>query len=1057
MNLRTKFALVLLPPILAALFGLGWWHYLTTAAEIKKTNELYLETLLDGFIESALERRYTILQENGLNKISSFVHQYRQEVFKEAERIAKKHGVHVLIYDANGDIQHATKGHAAPQHPLGLQKLLRQLNQTAPHKGLGHLQRPDSEGGGLLYLQRPFHPWNWRILLHVGDNRLVHAVTEIRQNTLLVATLLTTAILALLYIMLRRLVMHPVDQLREAAQRIAQHERMVRIPLHGEDEMGVLARAIESMSHAIDDYQEHLQTQRNRFQTLLAANPDLISLKNRVGIYQVVNPAFCAFVGRDKEAIIGQDDARLFPIKQALRINQEDQQVLESGQPSEREEEAIDQDNNPLWLHVVRTPITDDRGQITGILTTIRNISARKIAEEALRIAHEGLEQEVTQRTEALTESETRLRIITESLPAVVWMSDPKLTRMHFVSPAYERIWGKPRENLFQNPQSLLESIHPSDRNFVIKRIANSEGQPWEAEYRILHPDGSVRWIRDQGAAFRGQDHEVQYLIGCSFDVTALKETQRELSSAKQDAEAASHAKSAFLATMSHEIRTPLNGITGMLERLRRSALNEDQNRQVETISKCSIVLMDILNDVLDLSKIEAGQLVLEREPYSPIQILQNLVEVMRPQAQNKGLTLELEIDKQLPETMLGDATRLRQVSLNLIGNAIKFTHQGWVRVHLRQHEKVEDTVWVELSVEDQGIGIAHAKLAKLFDPFTQADSSITRNYGGTGLGLAISKRLVEAMAGAIIVESQEGKGTHFRVTLPLQISDQPITPFTQNDETLTLKPISLLLVEDEMVNQQVATALLQDEGHQVDVAKNGEEAVKLCQEKRYQVILMDLRMPKMDGLTATELIRQEGQNQETPIVALTADVLKSTLDRCLEVGMQQVLTKPIRLVHLNHALAQLGLPLGPPRKSNIRPVEAPLPASVPATTPSQDDPGLKVERLRYLVKSLDADHLQKIVVAFKATADSCLSGMQHALEQGDEGALKHTAHKLAGSASTLGLERVMEQARALEKSTDSASFAAQITQIQKDVDAGFQAIAEETGLTLQTTTNETV
>ncbi|ABK45853.1 multi-sensor hybrid histidine kinase [Magnetococcus marinus MC-1] len=1049
MKLSHKFILTLLPPILLALFGLGWWHHHTTMAEVTKANERYLQTLLDGFMENALQRRFVILQENNLNDIASFVQTYRREIYADAERIAQKHEVQLIIYDTRGNVQYATSKPITKQPPIELKQLL--LPDSTGR--LTALPPSGDEATGALYLQQGFSPWRWQILLLASDAQLTAAVRNIRHTTLLVAALLTAAFILLVYGLLRHLVLQPVALLRQASKCIAHHEPLPKLPLTEGDEISHLAIAIAAMSRSIGEYHRHLQTQRNRFETLLAANPDLISLKNRVGIYQVVNPAFCHFLGLPKEAILGQDDARLFTPHQAARIRQADQWVLSSGAPSAQEEEAVGPDNLPLWLHVIRTPITQATGEVSGILTTVRNISARRMAEEALRTAHEGLEQEVAQRTQALRESETRLRIVTENLPAVVWMSDPLLTSMHFVSPAYEQIWGKSRESLLQDPQSLWTSIHPSDRSFVLKRILNSNGQPWEAEYRILHPDGTTRWIREQGAAFRDTHKQILFLIGCAFDVTPLKETERALSTAKQEAESANHAKSAFLATMSHEIRTPLNGITGMIELLQRSALSVEQRQQVETISKCSVVLMDILNDILDLSKIEAGQLVLERAPFSPTQLLLNLLEVMQPQARNKELDLQLNMDEKLPSTMLGDATRLRQVALNLIGNAIKFTPRGWVKISLLVHERIDDIVWVELAVQDQGIGIADEKLVHLFNPFTQADSSITRNYGGTGLGLAISKRLVEAMAGAISVTSIEGKGTHFRVTLPMQVAHTPLPADAfAPQETLALRPLQMLLVEDETVNQQVVCALLEDEGHHVDVANHGEEAVLMCQQRAYQVILMDLRMPKMDGLSATEQIRQQGMNQQTPIIALTADVLKSTLDRCLEVGMQQVLTKPIRLVQLNHALAHIGLPMAPPRPP-AQALSEPAPEATESALPteSEEDTCLNLTRLRYLVSNMDQDHLLNIIQAFKTTSENCLSGMQQALENGDEGALRHTAHKLAGSAATLGLQRVMEMAKIMEEHSSQPSVQHnQLSLLRYQVELGFSAIAKETGLSLQ-------
>nr|CRH07270.1 Putative sensor histidine kinase with a response regulator receiver domain [Candidatus Magnetococcus massalia] len=1050
MNLRSQFSLALLPLILLAVIGLGQLNSMTTAEDVEQYHSTYLNTILTSFIEGSLKRRHQILDENGLMHLASFVEQYQQEIFRDADLLAAQHQVHFVIFSFDGLVQHATK------MPDALLKnapiVLDHFKHSSPGDELHHISTMLAAESGIFYHKTHFTPWKWQVVVYDADQRFKHAVNQIGTSTLIVAMLLTLTVGGLIYLLLQRLVLTPLGLLQSASDQIAQQQSVAEIPLHGTNEMTALARTIETMSGAITEHQNHLQAQSNLLRSVMAANPDLICLKNSSLVYLAVNPAFCAFMQREESEILGRTDWELMPKDEAKAIVRKDEQVLAAGHTTSLEHSSIGPGGRAVHQHIVHSPVKDSQGQIVGLLTAIRDITTRKEAEEELKLAHEKLEQKVDERTRALQESEARLRIITESLPAAIWMSSPSFEKVHYVSPGYEQIWGQSRHQLYLSPHELLHAIHPSDRAFVLERMRQNLHQPWEAEFRILRPEGSIRWIRCQSVPFQDEVdgvQQVRFLIGCAFDVTDLKETEKALSKAKQDAESANQAKSAFLATMSHEIRTPLNGITGMLEQLRRSGLDQNQDHQAGVIAKCTDVLMDILNDVLDFSKIEAGQLLLEKSPFSPVMVIDDLVEVMRPQAASKGLQLELEVEKGFPQATMGDATRLRQIALNLIGNAIKFTRTGHITITLAVKEQYGEQLTITLEVLDSGIGISQEKLAQLFDPFTQADTSITREYGGTGLGLAICKRLAEAMDGTIEVESYLGKGTRFLVTLPLTLSDAPIVYEPLSDEPPVIAASEILLVEDEIVNQQVAHALLVDEGHQVDVAENGLEAVSQCQQKRYDVILMDLRMPEMDGIQASQTIRLEGPNRETPIIAITADVLKSTVERCYEVGINKVLTKPLHPSSLNHALQEMGLPqLTPEEVSAQEQAKSAPPEPVPAATaPMEPGQGLNTERFNYLVGSLDEKQLTRILGAFYSTATSCQSGLQQALEHGDEGSLSHTAHKLAGSAASLGLVDLQKTAKALENCQDNGECALLMERIEQLIQQGFATITQITGV----------
>jgi signal transduction histidine kinase/DNA-binding response OmpR family regulator len=510
-----------------------------------------------------------------------------------------------------------------------------------------------------------------------------------------------------------------------------------------------------------------------------------------------------------------------------------------------------------------------------------------------------------------------------------------------------------------------------------------------------------------------------------------IQHRTEELERAMHSALNASQAKSEFLANMSHELRTPMNGLLGMLDLALDSGVAGEQKDQLETAQRCAYSLLALLNDILDLSKIEAGKMLLEKIPFDARAVVEDCVKSQAPNAAQKKIDLRFEV-RDTPQTaLLGDPLRVRQIVANLLSNAVKFTGQGSVTVGLTFSPCVDGRVNVTIQVTDTGPGIPPEKIASIFEKFTQADGSITRKYGGTGLGLAITRHLVDLYNGDLRVESKVGKGSTFRVTLPCEAAAVPAA--TERSETPRLEisspkkngvpaPPRLLVVEDNLVNQKVVQAVLRKKGYRMDVANDGREALSKMEHANYDLILMDVQMPVLDGLEATRLIRRERRWDRMPVIAMTAHAMNGDRERCLQAGMNAYISKPVQPAHLIATIErQLAAADHPEPSVSTTPLERTLTDRL-----MQGDSVLMNDMLKLFLQ-IAPERLDRIETAASCADASMLERevkrISVAADQLDSAALRDCAHRIENAAAKgdfVQVRRDLASLRAAVRSLES-------------------------------------
>jgi PAS domain S-box-containing protein len=525
-----------------------------------------------------------------------------------------------------------------------------------------------------------------------------------------------------------------------------------------------------------------------------------------------------------------------------------------------------------------------------AVLAIARDITERKRAESTLQ------------------ESEEQFRQLAENIHEVFFIFAAEPARTVYISPAYEQVWGRPRQETYQRPTAWLESVHPEDREPTAELFRRClSGIQVETEFRVIRPDGDIRWIHAR--CFPVCDPEGKFLrsVGIAEDITEQRRVLEEVRGARAAAEAASRVKSEFLANMSHEIRTPMNGILGMTELALDTNLTREQREYLAAVKSSGESLLRVLNDILDFSKVEAGKLDLELIEFSLQDCVGETVKAMAVRAHEKGLELAYQLGPEVPQRVVGDPVRLRQILTNLVGNAIKFTVQGEVVISLSAASCDDGKTSLNFTIKDTGIGIPPEKLASIFKPFVQGDTSTTRTYGGTGLGLAISTQLIELMGGRVSVESAPEKGSCFQFTIAMAIPQETRQkPLLAGPEILAGVPV--LIVDDNPTNRKILEHATRDWRMEPCAVGDGEAALReveafLRQGKHYRVALIDSHMPGMDGFALVERLQHDPRMAGAVIMMLTSSGQRGDAARCRQLGIAAYLVKPIGSSELMQAL----------------------------------------------------------------------------------------------------------------------------------------------------------
>ena len=793
-----------------------------------------------------------------------------------------------------------------------------------------------------------------------------------------------------------------VDQVQESEISSQQELKLAR--LHAESLARDLEENIQESSRLRQRAKEaELLGDRNSLleQIILNANDGIMLTKADVldesgPEIMYVNEAFCQITGYTAEEIIGKTP-RILQGKKTDRVTlKEIRRCLEQGENFKGELINYNKNGDEYWLDISIMPIKDTLGNITHFAAIERDVTERKKAEAELESARKKAE-ELTQFP--LNSPEPLIRV------------DLGARQVVFTNPA---AYNKYSDILIKNIE------HP-----LLDGVVDAGLQAFEQRHSVVREisigDVTYQQVITPNLLGEGRTVTIYY-----YDVTMLKETERSLRKEREKAEEANQAKSDFLANMSHELRTPMNGVIGMAGLLKDSELTDEQRDLVTTIRHSGESLLLLLNDILDFSKIEACELTLEETAFDLDTCLQQTVRLLEPMAKEKPVEFSYTYSQIAPKVVVGDPARLRQIVTNLIGNAIKFTHEGYIKLDISSRRLSHEESEFHFCVEDTGIGIPEERLDTVFEKFTQADESTTRKFGGTGLGLTICKHLVELMGGEIGVDSAPGKGSRFWFTVPLEIAsdvavetlEKEVAPMTDNiNLPVDFSELRVLLIDDHPINLLLARKLLEKfRIGTVDTVDNGKEALEMVATGRYDIVITDCQMPEMDGYEVCRTIREreEGTGQRTPVIAMTANAMVGDREKCLAAGMDDYLSKPIDEGRLQEVLGSWSTKIKAAKNEKNEQEDGDeddtvivlkQPAEKEAPT---EEPAVDMEHLHAMVGD-DPEEIKSIAEMFLDLSAQSLEDLEKHLENDNNEEWKKAAHKFKGSAANFGANALSE------------------------------------------------
>ncbi|HJW02280.1 MAG TPA: ATP-binding protein [Azospira sp.] len=912
---------------------------------------------------------------------------------------------------------------------------LRQL--MPPVAVIPHATVADEGGGRRLFLWQPVQ--NGELLgwlrMEVGLGLLAEAERHLWENSIVTAIIAIFGSTALLLLFLAR----PLHALRRATDFAARldSQRGQQLPaFRGNLEIRSLVEALNRASLRLKSQEETIAESNRFLQSLTDALGEGVIATDAEGRCTFVNAEAERLLGWSRQEMLGQAVHELIHYQTAtgLKVDREECPLHASAVASLAFRSDLDaftrKDGSTFPISVVSVPLFEAE-RFAGTVAAFQDITERKRDEEYLMTTTSRLSALIeSMQAGILVEDENRQVVLTNQ--ALGHLFALEVDPLELVGVDCRLILGH-LSHLFapgQDFEGRVEAIVARRETVVGEEIRLADGRVFERDHIPIYLFPQVPQAED----FRGH-------LWLYRDISERKQVEAELQQAKDAAEAANRSKGEFLANMSHEIRTPMNGILGMTDLALDTELTREQREYLEMVKSSADALLVIINDILDFSKIEAGKLELEHIDFSLSQLLRETLRPLELRAAQSKLELGTELEAGLGDRYLGDPGRLRQVLINLVGNAIKFTLKGRVTVSV---EGAEDGM-LHFAVRDTGIGISPEKQQLIFEAFSQADTSVTRRFGGTGLGLAICARLVGLMGGQLWVESHPGQGSvfHFTARLAPGADDMEEGAVAAAEASLYTDPsLAVLLAEDNPVNQKLVATLLEKRGHRVTPVGNGREAVVALEAGGFDLVLMDMQMPEMDGLEATRLIRarEASVGGHVPIIAMTANAMAGDRERCLEAGMDAYVSKPIQRDEFFAAIHSWGAvsvsSAGGAASSVVKPPPTPGATTVDAVGESPCDRAEALARL-----DGDEELFATLVRMFVDEIPNYRRGLESALAQGVIPTLAREAHTLKGLLGTFSAHRGTQFALELETLTKAGSLKGAEDLVRKIV-AEMEAVA---------------